>query len=302
MQIKGYELRGELKTTNSGFSKWGFAAKNGREYFIKEFIDPVYPVCTEFLDPDMIRHKIKICEEYEARSLCMYNKINECSDGNLAEIEEFFREGSHYYLVMEKITGVSITLIGRQSEQDKIRICKALLHCLKSLHHAGIVHADIKLDNVIFRKLPSGKITGKLIDFDNSFWESQPPAPDEEILGDPVYMAPETFLMMEEEEGRLTSAIDVFALGLVFHQIFTGELPQFNHEEYDYAFEAVLSGEKLIYSREIPELWRNMIIAMTEGEVSRRITLDDAERMWKGQTTVSSNAGSGLFAAAGDLL
>ena len=50
MQIKGYELRGELKTTNSGFSKWGFAAKNGREYFIKEFIDPVYPVCTEFLD------------------------------------------------------------------------------------------------------------------------------------------------------------------------------------------------------------------------------------------------------------
>ena len=41
---------------------------------------------------------------------------------------------------------------------------------------------------------------------------------------------------------------------------------------------------------------------MTEGEVSRRITLDDAERMWKGQTTVSSNAGSGLFAAAGDLL
>ena len=188
-----------------------------------------------------------------------------------------------------------MTLIGRQSEQDKIRICKALLHCLKSLHHAGIVHADIKLDNVIFRKLPSGKITGKLIDFDNSFWESQPPAPDEEILGDPVYMAPETFLMMEEEEGRLTSAIDVFALGLVFHQIFTGELPQFNHEEYDYAFEAVLSGEKLIYSREIPELWRNMIIAMTEGEVSRRITLDDAERMWKGQTTVSSNAGSGLL-------
>lgn len=96
-----------------------------------------------------------------------------------------------------------MTLIGRQSEQDKIRICKALLHCLKSLHHAGIVHADIKLDNVIFRKLPSGKITGKLIDFDNSFWESQPPAPDEEILGDPVYMAPETFLMRKKRKAGL---------------------------------------------------------------------------------------------------
>ena len=39
MQIKGYEIKGELKTNNSGFSKWGFATKNGRDYFIKEFID-----------------------------------------------------------------------------------------------------------------------------------------------------------------------------------------------------------------------------------------------------------------------
>ncbi len=47
MQIKGYEIKGELKTNNSGFSKWGFATKNGRDYFIKEFIDPVYPIHTE---------------------------------------------------------------------------------------------------------------------------------------------------------------------------------------------------------------------------------------------------------------
>ena len=38
MQIKGYEIKGELKTNNSGFSKWGFATKNGKDYFIKEFI------------------------------------------------------------------------------------------------------------------------------------------------------------------------------------------------------------------------------------------------------------------------
>lgn len=50
MQIKGYEIKGELKTNNSGFSKWGFATKNGRDYFIKEFIDPVYPIHTELLD------------------------------------------------------------------------------------------------------------------------------------------------------------------------------------------------------------------------------------------------------------
>lgn len=301
MQINGYTLKGELKTTNSGFSKWGYASKNGKDFFIKEFIDPVYPMCTDVLDQAMIDHKKKICRDYESRSGLLYNTINKCSDGNLVEVEEFFREDSHYYLVMEKITGISMTLVQKLPEADKVRICKALIHCLKGLHHAGIVHADIKLDNVLFRKLPSGKITGKVIDFDNSFWEAQPPSPDEEILGDPVYMAPETFLMMEEEEGRLTRAIDVFALGLVFHQIFTGDLPEFDHEEYDYAFEAVLDDRELIFSREIPELWRNMIISMTEKNVEKRITLDEAERMWKGNGfKVTSTMGS-FFSSAGDL-
>ena len=301
MQIKGYEIKGELKTNNSGFSKWGFATKNGRDYFIKEFIDPVYPIHTELLDQAMIDHKRKICKDYEDRSRCMYNAINNCSDGNLVEIEEFFRDGSHYYLVMEKITGVSMTLVKKLPEADKIRICKALLHCMEGLHHAGIVHADVKLDNVLFRKLPSGKITGKVIDFDNSFWEARPPSPEEEIMGDPVYMAPETFVMMEEEEGRLTRAIDVFALGIVFHQIFTGELPEFDHKKYDYAFEAVLDGGGLTYSRVIPELWRNMIIAMTEKNVKKRITLDEAERMWKGTVHKATSTMGNFFSSAGDL-
>lgn len=119
MQIKGYEIKGELKTNNSGFSKWGFATKNGRDYFIKEFIDPVYPIHTELLDQAMIDHKRKICKDYEDRSRYMYNAINNCSDGNLVEIEEFFRDGSHYYLVMEKITGVSMTLVKNFRRQTK---------------------------------------------------------------------------------------------------------------------------------------------------------------------------------------
>ena len=44
MIINDYELTSELTNANSGFSKWGFAVKNGREYFIKELISPVYPV------------------------------------------------------------------------------------------------------------------------------------------------------------------------------------------------------------------------------------------------------------------
>ena len=40
-EINGYILFSELKTTNSGFSKWGFAQRNGSRFFIKELIDPI---------------------------------------------------------------------------------------------------------------------------------------------------------------------------------------------------------------------------------------------------------------------
>lgn len=42
--LNGYILKGELQNANSGFSKWGFAVKNGKEYFIKELISPVFPM------------------------------------------------------------------------------------------------------------------------------------------------------------------------------------------------------------------------------------------------------------------
>lgn len=48
--INGYVIDGDLKTDNSGFSKWAFAKKNGCDYFIKEFLAPVYPVDESLLD------------------------------------------------------------------------------------------------------------------------------------------------------------------------------------------------------------------------------------------------------------
>lgn len=300
MNIKGYELNGELKTTNSGFSKWGYARKNGTTYFIKEFIDPVYHVHTELLDPALVRRKQEICEKYSRRSSELYREINACSDGNLVYIEEFFRHGSHYYLTMEKVTAVSRRIGEKTSQEDRIRICKSLLHSVGKLHQKGIVHADIKLDNIMFRELASGKIAGKIIDFDNSFWESDPPSPESEVCGDPVYMAPETYMMMAEEEGRLTSAIDVFALGLVFHQILSGDLPKFDRSRYQYPFEAVLNGESLICSSRIPEVWKKMIEAMTEKDCKKRITLEEAEKIWKKQMNPVKKT-TGFFTPAGDL-
>ena len=62
--------------------------------------------------------------------------------------------------------------------------------------------------------------------------------------GDLVYLSPEGFLHIAEIESNLSCKMDVFALGLVFHQFLTGELPSFD-EEYQYAYESVLDGRPL---------------------------------------------------------
>jgi serine/threonine protein kinase len=303
-EINGYILFSELKTTNSGFSKWGFAQRNGSRFFIKELIDPIYPVCADLLDSGVVARKRAICQQFEDRSKLLYHVINECSDGNLVHIEDFFRCDSHYYLVMEKIDAIGIDEVMAISIEDRVRICKALVHCLGRLHQRGIVHADIKLDNILFRRLPSGKVTGKLIDFDNCFWEMQPPRPDEEIHGDLVYMAPETFMMMQTETGTIDRAIDVFALGLVFHQIFTGRLPAFDARAYDYPFEAVLDGATLAVDAAIPDAWRDLIAQMLKTDPRERISLEVAEGILKGGTTVAPPAAetNPFLAPAGDLL
>ena len=303
-EINGYILFSELKTTNSGFSKWGFAQRNGSRFFIKELIDPIYPVCADLLDSGVVARKRAICQQFEDRSKLLYHVINECSDGNLVHIEDFFRCDSHYYLVMEKIDAIGIDEVMAIPIEDRVRICKALVHCLGRLHQRGIVHADIKLDNILFRRLPSGKVTGKLIDFDNCFWEMQPPRPDEEIHGDLVYMAPETFMMMQTETGTIDRAIDVFALGLVFHQIFTGRLPAFDARVYDYPFEAVLDGATLAVDAAIPDAWRDLIAQMLKTDPRERISLEVAEGILKGGTTVAAPAAetNPFLAPAGDLL
>jgi len=302
-EINGYILFNELKTTNSGFSKWGFAQKGGKHVFIKELIDPVYPVDDKLLDAEVLARKRAICQQFEDRSKLLYQAINDCSDGNLVYIEDFFRCGSHYYLVMEKVNAIGIDEVKRITEEDKLRVCKALVHCLGGLHRAGIVHADIKLDNILFRRLPSGKVTGKLIDFDNCFWEAQPPRPDEEVHGDLVYMAPETFMMMQTEEGTIGRPIDVFALGIVFHQIFTGRTPAFDAEKYDYPFEAALDGAELGVAEEIPGEWRQLIARMLKADPAERISLDAAESVLKGAANAAESAAVETYLVpAGDLI
>ena len=90
---------------------------------------------------------------------------------------------------------------------------------LSALHRAGIIHRDVKPDNVILE----GGGSLKLVDLGVvrvPGWEDFPPA---DIPGTRAYMAPE---MLEGEAGN--EATDIYALGVTMFRAFTGEFPYGN--------------------------------------------------------------------------
>jgi serine/threonine protein phosphatase PrpC len=99
------------------------------------------------------------------------------------------------------------------------QIAIKLARAAAALHRVGIVHRDIKPDNVILEN--GGSL--KLIDLGVVRVPGMEDAPPVDIPGTPAYMAPEMF---DGEAGN--EATDIYALGVTMFRAFTGEFPYGN--------------------------------------------------------------------------
>jgi len=316
-----YRLTTQLTSQNSGFSVWGYGIKNGREYFIKQFLSPKYPENDNISSPQRLQKRLALCEDFEYSKRRLYQTLNRCSDGNALRVHEFFRVGPNYYISTQKITAPSwdIERIAALRDVDKRRLCATIAHAVASFHEGGLVHADLKHTNILFSHGTSGIMTAKVIDFDSSFLETNPPLPGEEIIGDQVYFSPEACLHIWGEEVPLTCKMDVFALGVLFHQYFTGKLPAFDEENFCYPGEAVANGEMLILAPELPAPLAQLLGSMLSPDPQDRpaaaevfealyngpdgpgrfVGSEEAAKVYSGASTTT--AGGRRWSQAGDL-
>jgi serine/threonine protein kinase len=277
--IGKYRLTRALCGQNSGYARWGFAEYGGTEYFIKEFISPVYPGDTSEISKEIRGSLISECLIFEAKKSKLYRAINSASGGNIIGVLDLFRYGSRYYIVTEKVEVIpyDADMTASLPYDKQLVLLKALLYNIKCIHDAGIVHADLKKDNLIIKRTHNGYYTAKLIDFDSSFFENEPPGKDE-LQGDMVYLAPETFLRMNGEDIRVTRRADIFALGIIFHEILCGYRPSFP-DCYGYIYEAVLDGADITADNRLPADMRGLIKSMTAREPQDRPAADQIFRL-----------------------
>jgi serine/threonine protein kinase len=248
--INGYTILEDFKVVGAGLSKWTYAERAGRQYFIKEFLSPTYP---DDAAPGSAKTKAKKrarCATFEAHHRGMQTALAPLSayGGNLIVTLDFFRWGAKYYKVTEKVdsAGLSGADVAGFDLRTQLVLMKSVAHSLKILHDLRIVHGDLKPSNILIKRTELG-YTSKLIDFDSAYIAGRPP-PAEEIVGTINYYSPELLGYIQEAgvtPGELGVASDLFALGLIYTEFLTGAPPPFDAPTYHEPAVAVRHGETL---------------------------------------------------------
>jgi len=129
-----------------------------------------------------------------------------------------------FYLVMEYLQGQELAKLIRQAGPlpipRSVHIIRQVLHALMEAHSRGIVHRDIKPDNVMVDD--GGAV--RVLDFGiaRGLSDDAPLTRTGEIVGTPEYMAPEQLLDGPE---AVTERTDVHALGVLLFELLTGRSP-----------------------------------------------------------------------------
>lgn len=259
-KIREYQTVTDFTTAGSGSASWCFAKRDGKEYFLKQFLSPVFPNRELCASDELYEKQRDECAEFFNRKDKLYKLIAGMDNGNIIWVKDFFCFNLRYFAVTDRVykSPISSESIHGLSREDTHTITMVLLHCLALLHKRNIVHADLKPSNVLLKKTASNSFTVKLIDFDNSFIADEPPRRLSSICVDPLYMAPEMFFALIDEPTVLSTKMDIISLGLMLHKFWSGALPHYD-AAYDYPFEAVLSGKDLVISDIVPEEYHSIL-------------------------------------------
>ncbi len=133
-------------------------------------------------------------------------------------------EEGELYLVMEYLVGTSLSselALGPMQLARSTDILEQMCAALARAHDLGVIHRDLKSDNILLTLRGGRKDFVKILDFGLAHLAMDPRlAPKGAVFGTPEYMSPEQ--ARGEEAGPPS---DLYALGVLFFEMLTGQLP-----------------------------------------------------------------------------
>jgi DNA-binding NarL/FixJ family response regulator/tRNA A-37 threonylcarbamoyl transferase component Bud32 len=171
------------------------------------------PLVVKILRREVLSNKTAL-----ARFMEEYTLVESIHSRHVARVYRHGKSEEHAYLVMEFFEGGDLNkrLAGKPIDPvEALRIFRELMFALGEIHEKGILHRDLKPQNLMFRE--DGTLA--LLDFGIA---KQIDAIDRthqgEVLGTPRYMSP------EQVQGRaLDLRTDIYSAGVLLYQMLTGQ-------------------------------------------------------------------------------
>jgi eukaryotic-like serine/threonine-protein kinase len=199
-----------------------------------------------------------------------------------------FMEGSIPYIVFEYLEGTLLTdeiyRLGSVPVRRAVKIAQQIASALNAAHAAGIIHRDLKADNVFLTDRGEMLDHVKVLDFGISkFLE----AGDEKtrrgmIMGTPEFMAPEQITSPDSVDARS----DIYALGVILYEMLAGRRPFTNDDPRTLLHRIVHTDAPPIERPEVPRGLHDLVFKLLEKDPDERVqTMADVEAVLDLYTT-----------------
>jgi len=172
-------------------------------------------VALKVLSPEAFKDGTEALETLK-REIRLARKI---THPNVVRVHDFAEANGVRFVTMEFVPGMTLRALTKRPEPialgPGLQIVKQIVRGLAAIHQAGILHRDMKPENVMV--LPDGMV--KLMDFGIAE-QTDKVAESEFVVGTPRYMSPEQ-LRGRKVDGRS----DLYAVGVLMYEVFTGIQP-----------------------------------------------------------------------------
>ena len=161
-------------------------------------------------------------QKAQDRFMREYKFLSSIQHENLLRAYDIFQQNNQLYMVLEFVEGTSLKDVFTSGIQislhDQLAIANKIARGIQILNMSGIIHRDIKPDNIMIN-LHNGTV--KILDLgigkDINRGHTTNLTLGGEVIGTPMYLSP------EQTNGQITATSDIFSLGIVLHQLFTGQ-------------------------------------------------------------------------------
>jgi serine/threonine-protein kinase len=193
---------------------------------------------------------------------------------NIVTVHDVGSDGRTHYIVMEFVKGEDLKKVvraeGALSIDRALNLSIQICAGIGFAHRAGLVHADVKPQNVLVADENVVKVT----DFGiaQALSETQPGERQSVVWGSPHYFAPE-----QARGERPSPASDVYSIGIVMFELLTGRLPYTGANQQELALAHIRDRVPMVteFNPTIPETLSNIVYKVMSKEPANRYRMAD---------------------------